>query len=164
MIHSADLTGREWCALAISSQEDGGEAVEAADWLPDAENKARLAAVDGGKTVAEQARLHSSSLAFAVSLVNPAGQGGMCYINASSYERDLCWRRWKKKKEKKVPLHHSQTGSWMERGRKVKLVIDQTGDMMDGTLFYLSDSQAQIQTTVVSGEQRETNKPTKEIQ
>lgn len=68
------------------------------------------------------------------------------------------------KKKKKGPLTSQPDRQLNGAGRKEKLVIDQIGEMMDGTLFYLSDSQAQIQTTVVSGEQRETNKQTKEIQ
>lgn len=43
-------------------------------------------------------------------------------------------------------------------GSKEKPAIDQIGDMMDGTLFYFADSQARIQTTVVSRGRTETNK------
>lgn len=64
-------------------------------------------------------------------------------------------------KEKKNGPFTSQPDRQLNgAGREEKLVIDQIGDMMDGTLFCLSDARAQIQTAVVSREDGggETNK------
>lgn len=114
---------------------------------------------------AEQAGLHSSSLAFAVSLVNPAGQRGICYIKALTPTGEVMRVIYVDEavKNKKGPLTSQPDRQLNGAGREERLVIDQIGDMMDGALFCLSDARAQIQTAVVSGEGSigETNKQTK---